>query len=452
MADELVYRIVLDGQDESSGSSRPFPSSPSRSPRTIAEEDPMAVAYRTAQARRERENAAELADQVYRAMRRGVKPSVIEDEDHQAKLDKQEAEQEAIREKARKEAERQAELAQRRQIAAEERQARDEDWLERDQIRQRDQEAARKLRDEERQERDEDWYARDQIRQQREAESERAKQAAEEARAQKEKQSQDPVFLAQQAIDREKLMERTRLQYEATKRGVTPEQIANEERARESARAMSGNLQTGAGLINSAISGGPLGLLKGLGGLHSILSPITSTVSNLAGAAFESAGQIRETQLRAARFSPEVIMARIENRIKELMMDLDFSRNKGPEVAARERELGALDRISKGEDLNANAGVAAVGKKKLEIIGQRARNDFFKLVDGLTDLLNDPVEFITRDLRVKPAPNPIANRPGPFQFVADRAFQSQVRRRQKEVRGMINDLDQMQKGMQLPGQ
>ncbi|MBL8824892.1 MAG: hypothetical protein JNJ77_20060 [Planctomycetia bacterium] len=347
MADELVYRLVLDGQDEQTGSGQSTP----RGKRSQQEVDETTAAFAAARQRIERERQAEMSDMAYRAIKRGVGISKIEEEDHQAKLDKWEAENEARKEQIRKQQERQEEERNRQRIRAEEMQARDEDWYYRDQLRQQKEQEAeaekqrmQRLRDEERQERDEDWLARDELRQRREREAAAEKERQEQARKQREADDTNPVVLAQRYLEMERIREQTRLQIEATKRGVSPEDVAREEAQAEQQKRTGQGIEYAGNVASNAMRGNAVGLAQNAMSAHPVTNAIGTAIGQVANAIKQNSADFRAVTQRLTPFSGTLAKAQAEENAKDIRFMIELAKEQGAQRSALEKERRSVQR------------------------------------------------------------------------------------------------------------
>lgn len=334
MADEIVYRLVLDGQaDNSKSSSGAFPSS--RTSQAAAQPEEAFNPFAGAMARIQREQRAEQEDRAYRAMKQNKNVQQVEEEDKKGAAEKQESET-------------------RRQKLAEDPYAMARELLARqakaDELRlamtavssnstievEREKEANAKLAAETARRLDE---------------QEKAQAALDEAKRQEEQArlARDPVHLAQQSMQRDQLSEKTRLEKLAMQRGDghTADSVHREEVAREQARTgvqwaqRGGNalarVATGtnplvAGLDIAAASGGP------------IIGALAQTAGALLSAVKANANESRRISKEIAPYSGALTMANVQEDIKDIKFKIALAREQGGRRAELERESRELDR------------------------------------------------------------------------------------------------------------
>lgn len=407
MADEVVFKLQLEGQANTPGNAT---GTGIRTPATPGNEADLA--YRMARARLDREALSELSDQHYRAIKRGVSASDIEDEDHQAKLDKIQAQAQAKRDQEKKDAIKTDPAAAAEELLRRERFAEEIRVNAEAQRRGTSVDVERERQAEER--RRDEFEKR--LEEQKKADSEAAKEAK---RQQDEANAKDPKFLAQQALERQKLLEQTRLELESLKTGLSPaaikfgEDYQQQQEENQKAGVKGANrFRTGVNLASTIAGGDAFKIGTALGNLNPISGPIVSAILGLGSQLKGFTDDMRPALLNSGRFSGEVIMGNIENKMAAIRQDLQISKDKGAQIAAQEKENAFFDRAAKQQGVEIATGIGATLQREWNL---------FKL--GITELIRDP--FGNNPLGQKPAPPAPVEKPfripGPFKFMGDKA-------------------------------
>lgn len=336
MADEIVYRLVLDGQaggPGSTSSSGAFPST--RTSQAASQTDEPFNPFAGAMARIQREQRAEQEDRAYRAMKQNKNLQQVEEEDKKGAAEKQEAD--SRRQKLAEDP-----YAMARELLARQSKA---DELRLAMAAVTSNSTIEAVREKE-------ANARLAAETARRLDEQEKDQAAREDAARQEEQARlarDPVHLAQQAMQREQLGEKTRLEKLAMQRGDghTADSVHREEVAREQARTgaqwaqRGGNalarIATGtnpinAGLDIAAASGGP------------IVGALAQTAGALLSAVKANANEARRINKEITPFSPSLTMANVTEDIKDIKFKIGLAREQGGRRAELERESRELDR------------------------------------------------------------------------------------------------------------
>lgn len=346
MADEVVYRLVLDGQDESPGGARaPSSTSPKNTPASATTGEDFNP-FEAARKRIEREKQTELSDLAYKALQRGSSSlQQVQKEDEAEKLRQQDPyviaaqvldrqkKAEDVRlagsalsrgtdidtERKREIAEQQAADAEKAQAQAEREAAKAQALAERETAK-AEREAAKKEREAERARQEAE---RDQLKRERE---------------QREKNMQDPVWLAQQGLQREKLMEATRLQMEANKRGITPEEVASEEERNSTIGKYTKMAETAGRYGSKAIRAGSTGnfVEAGLSEVPGV-GPILQAIK-------ANAADFRTQNQKISPFSAALTQTNVEEDIKDMKFYMKLASEQGGDRAKLESERRSLER------------------------------------------------------------------------------------------------------------
>lgn len=344
--DELVYRLILDSQDNTTGPSQ----GASRPKATTAAADASeeALAFQQARARRTREDQAELADQAYRAMKSGSPLGKVQDADHQAKLDKLEAEAERQRDLAREIAAKSdpAQVAKQlieRQAFAENvrlNAAAQKGGISVDE--QKEKEENDRIRAEARKNLDDAEAEAARVKKEADRAAEAARKEAEQQR--KMQQAQDPKFLASEAIKQQQLYEQTRLQIEATKQGTTPEEIANREKREEQFKQTGGTFRAASTTAAHVMRADAIGAISDAASLHPVGAMISQGLNQVVGAIKANAADYREQNKRMSRFSPELTKTNAMENIKDTLFFMKLAQEQGGERSKLESERRELER------------------------------------------------------------------------------------------------------------
>lgn len=342
MADELVYRIVLDGSEEKS---RPDQPAQQRQPVQQAgsrpsEFEPVVLAQKRLQMERE----ALLVDQQVRALKEKKSLEQVQKEDSQAAAEARDPYAIAKR------------LSQRREEAEQIRLAglanQSGSTIEQERLR----EASERVQA-------------DAQKAKAEAEKTRAEAERERARIQRERETTDPRAAAEKRLRDEQFAERARLELAGLKSGMTPQEVlAKEEREKAQKRAEEARdevaaqrkafaqkvgfgAETAGAIAGGAVRGNVFGVAGALAGsIHPVGAAVVAAVGEVAGAMKGVSDQVRQESQKISRFSPELSIANARNRIASTIQDIGLAQKYGAQQAEHEQKMAFYERLAKDQN------------------------------------------------------------------------------------------------------
>lgn len=253
---------------------------------------------------------------------------------------------------------------ERKRLADEERQNRDENWLAKQEAREQRKAAALAARAEARQERDENWLAAQEKRAKKAAEAQQKrdedwyerderKKRSEEAQRKQREWWNNPANIAQNMVQRQQFMAQTRGQY--------------------SAQRLGGMLGMSP---NSPLVQGAGRLASGFNLLTMRFQPLIAVASALYGAWNAAKDNLLEEAQRVKNFSPALRLQEVRQNLRNLQTDMEIARKYG-------------DRMAQVQELDSRQADA---QRRLGIKVSTAINEFFapitdRLQEGYTNLL-----------------------------------------------------------------